>query len=275
MKDERTAMNATPRWSAEQVRAAMLPDCARKLIESVLRSGFDPATDPARMNTQAGAGVLLLMPSTIGDWTGIKVASVSSANPDRGLPRIQGPYLLLDSTTLSLRLIADTVSLTELRTPAVSAVAIDRLAATDAQRLVVFGTGPQAIGHVIVAALLRPFDEILIVGRRTEKVADAVEQLAQAGVTASAGQVDDVATADVVICATSAPTPLFDGGLVRDGTVVIAIGSHEPDKRELDSALMSRALVVVEDAQTAVREAGDVAIPVNGLTCGQFARGAC
>ena len=40
--------------------------------------------------------------------------------------------------------------------------------------------------------------------------------------------------------------------------MVIAVGSHEPDARELDSNLLARAEVVVEDIDTALREAGDV-----------------
>ena len=45
----------------------------------------------------------------------------------------------------------------------------------------------------------------------------------------------------------------------------MAIGSHEPDARELDAALLRRAgLVVVESRASARREAGDVLLA--GLT---------
>jgi ornithine cyclodeaminase len=72
----------------------------------------------------------------------------------------------------------------------------------------------------------------------------------------------ELAAADVITCATSARAPLFDGGLVRDGAVVIAVGSHEPDARELDAALLARSTVVVEDVATALREAGDVVLAI-------------
>lgn len=71
-----------------------------------------------------------------------------------------------------------------------------------------------------------------------------------------------VAQADLILCCTSAPRPLFDGALVKDGACVVAIGSHEPDRRELDSTLMGRAQVVVEDVATALREAGDVVLAI-------------
>ena len=72
-----------------------------------------------------------------------------------------------------------------------------------------------------------------------------------------------VADASLIVCCTSSPTPLFDGTLVPDHAVIVAMGSHEPDHRELDSALMARSQVIVEDRATALREAGDVIQPVN------------
>jgi ornithine cyclodeaminase len=44
--------------------------------------------------------------------------------------------------------------------------------------------------------------------------------------------------------------------------VVAAVGSHEPDARELDASLLGRAAVVVEDVATAMREAGDVVLAI-------------
>jgi ornithine cyclodeaminase len=73
---------------------------------------------------------------------------------------------------------------------------------------------------------------------------------------------DALRTADVVVCATSAREPLFDAGLIADAAVVIAVGSHEPDARELPAALCARATVVVEDPDAALREAGDVVLAI-------------
>src|SRR6185503_8269742 len=69
--------------------------------------------------------------------------------------------------------------------------------------------------------------------------------------------------ADVVVCATPARTPLFPAAMVRSGCVVIAVGAHEPDARELDGALLSGAQVIVEDVESALRECGDVVLAID------------
>lgn len=250
-----------PIWyTAEEIVARVSPDRARRLVAQVLVEGFDPATDPARISTPAGSGHLLLMPSTIAGWTGVKVASVAPDNPARGLPRIQAVHVLLDAATLTPRALLDGAALTTLRTPAVSAVAADALAPADATHLVVFGTGPQAVGHAVALARVRELRRVTVVGRSADKVRAVLHRLGGLGPEAVAGTAADVAHADMVVCATSAAEPLFDGSLVRDGACVVAIGSHESGRRELDTGLMGRSLVVVEDLATARREAGDVVL---------------
>ncbi|MEU3307122.1 ornithine cyclodeaminase family protein [Nocardiopsis sp. NPDC006832] len=255
-------MNGLPFVDADEVRRRIDPDRARTLIEGALKAGFDPADDPARSHSDAGSGHLLLMPSTLGDWVGVKVASVTPGNPALGLPRIQAVYVLMDAKTLTPRMFVDGVSLTSLRTPATSAVAAGHLADPEASRLVVFGNGPQAVEHVVAMARIRALKDVRMVGRSPHKVAAAMAELAERGITAEAGVAADVADADIVVCATSSAEPLFDGSLVRDGACVVAMGSHEADRRELDAALMGRAQVVVEERDSALRECGDVVLAI-------------
>ncbi|MDO5617621.1 ornithine cyclodeaminase family protein [Kocuria sp.] len=249
---------APPWFTTPDIRAAVTPDRARQLIQEALTSGFDPAEDPARTPVTAGQGHLLLMPSVIGPWTGTKVASVSPGNPERGLPRIQAVYVLMDSATLTPRALLHGDGLTSLRTPAVSAVAADHLAVARPGKLVIFGTGPQALGHLEAFAAIRSYHDVVVVGRSATATQAALKHAAQCGLTARAGGADEVRGADVIVCATSSASPLFDGALVGDTACVVAMGSHEPDRRELDSGLMQRSTVVVEDTATALREAGDV-----------------
>jgi len=216
---------------ATELRRRVPMRVAIRAVQAVLESGFDPARDPIRTIVDVEHGELLLMPSDLGRYVGQKLATVAPGNPARGLERIQGVYLLLDGETLTPMAILDGTELTSIRTPAVSAAGVDLLAPADARSLVVFGTGPQGIRH-------------------------------GAGLDAAVGSVDDVRDADLVVCATTARSPLFEADLVADHAVVVAVGSHEPDARELDAALIARSQVVVETPEVALREAGDVVLAI-------------
>lgn len=236
--------------------AALGPAAAVRAVTEALRAGLDPATDPARTAADLTAGHFLLMPSETARAVGVKVVTVAPDNPTRGLPRIQASYLLFDRETLTLRAVLDGTALTTLRTPAVSVAAVLPLLPERALRVTVIGAGPQAEAHLATLAAVRPIEQSTYVVRDPSRTSLEAVALGSAEGDAALG------SADVVVCATSARAPVFDSALLRDDAIVVAIGSHEPDARELDSALFRRASVVVEDAATALREAGDVILAV-------------
>ena len=247
---------------AETVNALLPMRAAIDSLEAALAAGLDPSADPPRDVIDTRRGQLLLMPSEIDDRVGVKIVSVAPGNAGLGLSRIQGMYLLMDAETLAPVALLDGIAITSLRTPAMSAVAVRHLAAADASRLVVFGTGPQAWGHVEALRAVRPVTEVVVVGRDAGRAQSFADRLTGTGVLASLGSQDAVADADLVVCATTSGDSLFDGRLIQDRSCVVAVGSHEPDRRELDAQLLGRASVVVEEVATALREAGDVVLAV-------------
>ena len=230
-------------------------------LERALRDGLDPEDDPPRSAFAADAGEILLMPSSWASAAGVKLATVAPANPERGLPRIQGVYVLFDAATLAPAALVDGIALTSLRTAAVSALAVRRLARPDARRLVVFGSGPQAWSHVQALREVRPVERVDVFARDRGRLEQFVRRCLEAGVDARAPEApagEHIRKADLVCCCTTAREPLFDGALVAPGATVVAVGSHEPDAREVDEQLAARASVVVEARSAALREAGDV-----------------
>jgi ornithine cyclodeaminase len=189
--------------------AALGPAAAVHAVTQALLAGLDPSADPLRVSVDLSHGQFLLMPSEARAATGVKVVTVAPDNPARGLPRIQAVYLLFDRQTLTLRAALDGTALTTLRTPAVSVAAVVNRLPPRALRVAIIGAGPQATGHAVTLAAVRPVD----------------------------------------VCATSAWSPVFDSRLLRDDAVVVAVGSHEPDATELDASLLRRATVVVEDVE--------------------------
>jgi ornithine cyclodeaminase len=235
---------------------ALGPAGAVEAITRALRGGLDPASDPRRVAVGLTNGQFLLMPSETSVAAGLKVATVAPDNPTSGLPRIQAVYLLFDQQTLALRAVLDGTALTTLRTPAVSVAAVQRRLPRRPLRVAVVGAGPQATGHIATLAAVRTLE------RATYLVRDPSRTPLDAVALGSSRADEALRTADVVVCATSARTPVFDSTLLADDVVVIAVGSHEPDARELDGSLLGRATVVVEDVTTALREAGDVVLAI-------------
>ncbi|MFD8482137.1 ornithine cyclodeaminase family protein [Kitasatospora sp. NPDC059673] len=231
---------------------------AVEALERTLLDGLDVEGCPQRSAVPVPAGELLLMPAATRAYAGVKVAGVAPANPAAGLPRITGSYLLLDGPTLQPLALLDGAALTSLRTPAVTALALRALAGPDVAHLVVFGAGPQAFGHVAALRAVLPLERVTVVARRPDAAAQLVRYAAELGLEAAAGGPEAVAKADVVVCCTTARTPLFDGRLVPDGAAVAAVGSHEPDAREVDAQLVGRADLFVEARAVARREAGDL-----------------
>lgn len=100
-----------------------------------------------------------------------KFGSVNPANARAGLPTIHAVISALDPVTGQLVAVMDGTAVTTLRTAAGSAVAVDVLAAPDATRLAVLGSGTQALAHVRAIARVRDLTSVHLwspdPGRRT------------------------------------------------------------------------------------------------------------
>ncbi|KAG6841603.1 hypothetical protein C0991_009359, partial [Blastosporella zonata] len=72
-----------------------------------------------------------------------------------------------------------------------------------------------------------------------------------------------VSSASLIICATSAIAPLFPSSWVRAGTHVVLVGSYTPAMREVDRALVRRAVgkptrLLVDSREACKIEAGEL-----------------
>ncbi|MDN5808321.1 MAG: ornithine cyclodeaminase family protein [Brevibacterium sp.] len=252
---------------SETVFATLSPAEAVASLREALAGDFDPSDDIPRTITDISAGNMIFMPSEIGDWVGVKLAGVSVGNPERGLPRIMAQYLMYDSATLELRTVIDGAALTTLRTPAVSVAAIEPALNrfTQPVNVVVFGAGPQGVGHAdtIADVLDVEIADTTFVVRFPDQVTAGARERGRV-LEAQSAEVDVVlSAADIIVTATTASEPLFTADLVKPGAVVMACGSHDAHLRELPAELFTSAMVVVEDLNTVLREGGDVVLAIS------------
>ena len=251
--------------SEELASADLMAECISAL-EARLARGWD-VTEPARSIHQVGDGQLLLMPGWDSSNLVVKINTVLRDGHAGDRPRVQGVLVVFELPAMTPVMAVDAAAVTALRTPAVSAVATKHLARPGASRLVVFGTGPQAVGHVEAMRLVREISSVGIVSRTPGPAERLAEELRRSGLDAAAVPSDAVgnavAEADIVCTCTTSRAPVFDGSLLSDGSHVNAVGSHEPTARELDDATLAGATVAVDSVEMALREAGDVVMALD------------
>lgn len=237
------------------------------LIEAIEETFKNPPEAPTRHHhsiSMAGGAqdaTLLLMPAwRSGDLLGLKSVTVFPGNADRGLPSVDGVYLLLDGATGAPLALIDGKALTLRRTAAVSALAARRLARPDADTLLMVGTGALAPHLIAAHACVRSYGRVLVWGRSLENAKRVVDELRLTGMSAEAVPELEAAVrrSDVISTATLSSDPLVLGDWVRPGTHVDLVGAYRPDMSEADGALIGRARLFVDTRAGALVEAGEI-----------------
>jgi alanine dehydrogenase len=196
-------------------------------------------------------GFLGLMPAYTGSALGTKLVAFYPHNTE--VPTHHATILLFKPDTGEPLATMDGRLITEVRTAAVSAVATEHLARSDASVLAIIGSGVQARSHLEALRLVREFRDVRVWSPR-RAVAFAEEH----GVRAAASVEEAVRGADVVVTATTSPTPVLLGEWLSPGTHINAVGAPRPDWRELDDEVLRRAKVYVDSREAAMKESGDV-----------------
>ncbi|TDD83260.1 ornithine cyclodeaminase family protein [Saccharopolyspora karakumensis] len=191
-----------------------------------------------------------------------KLVSVNPGNADRGLPSINATVLVLDAETGALTATMSGTTLTEIRTAAGSAVALDALAPAEADVLAVIGSGVQARAHVRAISRVRALTEVRIHSRdAARRESTAAELAGELGldVRAVAASAEAVRDAAMVVACTLSPDPVVATADLARGATVVSVGSFEPHRREVDGDLLRAAdRIVVDDVDTATHHAGPI-----------------
>ncbi len=215
-------------------------------------------------------GLHLGMPAYIGgelDTLALKVVTVYPDNPSQHqLPTTIGVLLLNDARTGAPLAIMDAGFMTAMRTGAVSGVATKYLAREDARKVGVFGAGVQAETQLMAVCAVRPIESVFVFDAFPDKAnayAEHMSKLLNVPVTPVDNARAAVSGMDVIIAASSAAQPIFDGAWLEPGQHINGVGSHSPAARELDTATIVRSKVVPDYLDACLVEAGDIIIPIN------------
>lgn len=221
---------------------------------------------PARIVVEHGEQKVLLVSPAVWEQRGVgsvKITTLTPDNPQRGLPLIHGIVALTDLETGRITALLDGAELTAVRTGAVAALATRCCAASDADDLAVVGAGVQARALIRAVAAVRPIRTLRVFSRTragAEKLAGELRATTSIRVTVCDTARAAVAEAPIICTATSTSdgTPVVEAGWVAAGAHVNVIGGTHPDAIELDPAILSDAVTVVEDRSAALDGAGEV-----------------
>ncbi|MGB9985942.1 ornithine cyclodeaminase family protein [Salarchaeum japonicum] len=153
----------------------------------------------------------------------------------------------------------DGASMNPFKTGATGAVGVDALARHDATSVAVIGSGAQARGQLRCTATVRDLETVWVYSptkEHREEFAGEMNTALDASVAAVASPDAAIEEADIVITATNAAEPVFDGDHLEPGTHVTAMGQYNPNKRELDATTIERATYVPDLRDRATKDAG-------------------
>jgi len=191
--------------------------------------------------------------------------TVYPKNHARGLPSHLATIVLLDHATGALAAILDGRYITEARTAAVSAVSVKLLARRGASVLAIVGSGVQARSHLDAIRHVATLTDVRVwspnADHRDEFVHDAAAATSLP-VRATPDAHTAIRGADIVVLATSSHEPVLASDDVGPGTHVCGVGACRPDQREMPTALVQRARVYVDSRAAALKESGDLLLPI-------------
>lgn len=255
---------------AEEIRELLPMDDCIEAMDSAMRafSAGEVSIPPRTIAPLADdRSFFILMPGEMLSpaMYGAKVVGLHPDNPARDRPAVQGFVVLFDSLTGSPAALIDGAEITALRTAAASALATRILAREEASSHGILGTGVQAASHLDAISCIRDIRTVRVWGRDPEKARHfAAEHAGRLDRDISA--VDDPAEAsacDIVSVVTNSPIPVLSGAWLHEGAHVNLVGAHEAGDREADTPAVTRSRVYVDSLKSALREAGDILIPIS------------
>ncbi|WP_373083885.1 ornithine cyclodeaminase family protein [Sneathiella sp.] len=217
----------------------------------------------------AQKGTLLLMPAwQQGGYLGLKTVTVMPENGARGLPSVQGNYLLFDATDGRALALMDAGELTTRRTASASALAASYLARKDAASMLMVGAGAMAPCLIRAHLAVRPLEEIKIWNHKRKKAQALADTLASAGLKVTVAPDLEAAarTADIISCATLSTKPLIRGAWLKPGAHLDLVGAFTPKMRESDDTAVKIASLFVDTFEGGLNEAGDIVLPLKAGT---------
>lgn len=234
------------------------PDLALEAMRDLFSLSADPsAVGLARIDLSTPVGWLRVLP---GFLEPLGVFGFKTLHRTDGVGMRYAIYVH-DLASGRLTGVVDGLSVTNLRTGAVSALATDLMALPEIEAAAIVGTGPVARGQAIVLDRVRPAGQLRVFARTPENrrrfLEDVGDRLSSELVEATSFE-EAVADASLVTLATKAAAPILSAEHLRPGLHVNSVGPASRDRVEVAPSAFSHFDRITCDAVDLVMgEAGD------------------
>lgn len=179
-----------------------------------------------------------------------KVNANFPGNGDRyGLPTIQGVVTLFDASCGYPLAIIDSAEITSIRTAAATAVAAKYLARRDSEIVIICGCGEQGRSQLRALSRVLRIRTVLAFDADPSRAGEYARAMSdELGLVVAA--TDDLRAAigrsDVCVTCTTSRRAIVGRSEVEAGTFIAAVGADNPEKQEIDPALLAASTVVVD-----------------------------
>lgn len=239
---------------AAQVRDLLsIEECITAVEWAFRLHGEGKAAQPGTLGIHAEHGTFHIKAGVLDlgrQYFAAKTNANYPGNVERyGLPTIQGVIALFDAERGTPLAILDSREITSLRTGAATAVAAKYLARADASIATICGCGVQGRTQLLAVAAVRKLTRVYAVDRHRENASRFAREMSnELGIEVIVAA--DLATAarasDICVTCTPSRQVILGAGDVNRGAFVAGVGADNPDKQELDPALLARSAVVVD-----------------------------
>ncbi len=196
---------------------------------------------------------------------GIKWVNVHSQNKKRTFPTVMAIIILSNPSNGFPLCIMEATYLTALRTGAAGGVAAKFLARPDSRKVALVGCGVQA--RTQFQALMEVFDirEVKVWGIKDKETREFIGEfkgLKKVDIKLSPTVEACVKDSDIIVTTTPSRKPLVRLKWIREGVHINAIGADAEGKQELDSRVLKKAKIIVDDIKQA-SHSGEINVPLS------------
>ena len=261
--------------SGRDLERALQPRAAIEALREAYAALADNRCDEGRsIGFKVKAGSLHVKAGLLPGSHRAFAAKVNVNLPDNrkahGLPTIQGMVLLADAQDGRPLAVMDSIALTGIRTAATAAFAAGFAANPKSKSTAIIGCGAQAKYQLDAFRATFPLDYVRVFdvdGARAKAFA-ASNSKETCPVTPVPSVRAAVESVDICVTCTTAKSAVLTDDMALKGCFVAAVGADNPEKQEIDPALMRRARILVDDLE-ACAAGGDLA---HGLRAGAVSR---